>query len=860
MSGSVIGCLYEKLAEQLAKESSPTAVAKAEKGYLSKKKVAELEKLIKDATDAADDGLTGDVNAAKKVLATYESRLLSRANGVTRQIELNQAARDHVLNAMDRGASLAEARASISFNAPSERVNHGASIVPVESSIAGHKANLMSVVRQGIDQLLPEHWFSKVDPVIDGAMWDDLFAAVHGTPRKADKNMQAFTDQVVHLYNDMIPKMLRDKGVDLPHQLSNYLGGAHPKLDKILRVSKEQYADEMLSLNLNWNKVGDVVGPEKIATIGQKRTFLHEHYRTVVSGGITKLSDFDKIGGMKGLKSLVNGHNSHRLLEFNDARSAQAFAHKFGDDNFLNVIASAIDRSSRELGTLDRYGSRPEVFKNQLARDLADSGKIPLEQLSEQMKAMERDMSYYMGSGGSGINPKYTSASQFATSAGRALLLGGHVIGALFGDLMTLGPLSRHMQGIDMFKGGLKMYLPTNTAGRKQMKEVLGAMGYWHGVQSDALSAAAESTEQQMLRLAKGAARAVEQVSINKAITDAGRGVNATSFMMALGSMAEHGMTSESEQKMLGHLFAGDGTNAGNFMGMLKSYGISKEDISHAFEVGKTSVSVDGGKTTHNVIDLGSLYRTGNAADQDIAVKIAAAANDLVSMGSPQSNPQMAKIFKELKDTGSIPGQIVGSMGLFQGYMADLWRQTFKVALSNPSKWRAGAMVAGWATALTMTGILQQQVRNLLWGKDLQPMDGNLLFKGFVTGGAAPVVGNMLSQTQGGVLDQFSAATVPVTNILKFVKDNAARAYKGKETHLLADGARVLNSLMPGQNLPAIGLVFRRMMEQVMKGVDPSYSDKRFKSQISRARTDGQSFWWAPGELKPQHLPGLPKK
>ena len=85
----------------------------------------------------------------------------------------------------------------------------------------------------------------------------------------------------------------------------------------------------------------------------------------------------------------------------------------------------------------------------------------------------------------------------------------------------------------------------------------------------------------------------------------------------------------------------------------------------------------------------------------------------------------------------------------------------------------------------------------------------------------------------------------------------AKKAVAGKGTHLLARTIQDAKGFVPGGNIwyaqtALENLVWRQVMDQL----SPGY----LESMRSRTmRQSGQQWWWGPGEVVPERLPGLEK-
>ncbi|MDP3554822.1 hypothetical protein [Methylocystis sp.] len=212
---------------------------------------------------------------------------------------------------------------------------------------------------------------------------------------------------------------------------------------------------------------------------------------------------------------------------------------------------------------------------------------------------------------------------------------------------------------------------------------------------------------------------------------------------------------------------------------------------------------------------------------------------------------------------GTAWGALVGSMLMFKsGYLATFMLTQLRMMQREWGTQGFGAMgryAGGMTIALTFMGMVGYQLKNLVNGKDLAPIDpttdeGRATWaKGLLTSGALGLFGDFIQSEQSsyghgyettivgpmltGALDLERAVTHPSAGgAVKFLRNNTPLL----STHW---------ALRAAYN--------RLLLDQLQFMADPEAHDKMRKMESRVRRETGQGFWWRPGETTPARLPEL---
>lgn len=209
---------------------------------------------------------------------------------------------------------------------------------------------------------------------------------------------------------------------------------------------------------------------------------------------------------------------------------------------------------------------------------------------------------------------------------------------------------------------------------------------------------------------------------------------------------------------------------------------------------------------------------------------------------------------------GTFMGEVARSLFLFKSFsMTMTATHVMRIASQNTT---ADMLKLGLPYAImgSLAGAVAMQTKNLLSGKDPQPMDDAKFWaQSFMQGAGVGIYGDMLnsafSRTGRSPLADISG---PVGGVIedaaRLTFGEVRKGYEGKETTFGAELSRVGRRYTPGTWYTKLA-VDRLMWDQIQTMIDPDYRGS-FRRQEDRLKQDTkQSFFWRPGEATPGRAP-----
>lgn len=183
---------------------------------------------------------------------------------------------------------------------------------------------------------------------------------------------------------------------------------------------------------------------------------------------------------------------------------------------------------------------------------------------------------------------------------------------------------------------------------------------------------------------------------------------------------------------------------------------------------------------------------------------------------------------------------------------------------------RGAAYAGSLAAAMTLGGALSVQIKNIVNGKDLQPMDPTTgqgfkyWLQSIQTGGGFGVMGDFLFADQsrfgGGLAETLMGPTVGlVSDAYKLGEQAWQKPLLGKDTHFKREAIRTAGKYVPVvSTMPYTRSAYQRMfIDQLQYLTDPE-AHKKFREQEQRLKNEtGQGYFWRPGEMSPDRTPEL---
>lgn len=226
------------------------------------------------------------------------------------------------------------------------------------------------------------------------------------------------------------------------------------------------------------------------------------------------------------------------------------------------------------------------------------------------------------------------------------------------------------------------------------------------------------------------------------------------------------------------------------------------------------------------------------------------------------------------------PGTVAGEVG-----RSAFQFKSFGVSMVLTHGRRAAALgpygAAKYGAALfvstTLLGAVQLQCKEIVKGRGLRRMDGAFWMQAISQGSGFGIFGDLAQSQvisklgkQAGSQRFGSLAELLAGPVIGAVADGARlgivaplqdagdwwedRPYQG---HTAKEGVRFLKNYLPGVNLWYTRAAFERLvLDQLQGQIDPNHQ-RSWSAMERHAHSQGQDFWWKPGEPTPDGLPQM---
>lgn len=550
-------------------------------------------------------------------------------------------------------------------------------------------------------------------------------------------------------------------------------------------------------------------------------------------------------GGQKGVSKLGNQRQEHRFLTFADADGWMHYHEQFGAGATpFEAMIGHVDGMARDIAHMEILGPNPSATVGWLQDVVRKQAALKGEDASfggsaeGQAKAIGKLYDLTSGALSMPVNPKWAHTLQGARALLTAAKLGAAVISATtdigfqavtraFNGLPVLGAIS----------GYVKLLNPANEADRR-IAVRLGLIAEEAG------------------KLAGGINRYMGE-SIGPGI--AARLADGVLRLSGLSAWTQAGKWAFG-MELLGHL-----SDIGNvrFEGlhpaeraMMKRYGIGAE-------------AWDAIRQADRLEHKGAVFVDPmKIADQKLADQLLQMVLTETSYAVPEVTAR-ARALTTWDRPGTFAGEVGRSMLQFKGFGVSMLMTHGRRAMEQQG-WNRAKYAGGLFITTTLLGALALQLKEIIKGKDPQPMDDDPRFwaKAALQGGGAGIFGDFLqtsfqqqlskssgSQRVGSIAETLAGPLVGA------LSDGVSLGLSPFDDHpqqkMSREAARILKSYTPGSSLWYTRLAFQRLVvDQLQEMTDPHYQQS-FHMMKAAARSQDQDFWWDPGAFAPDRAPEL---
>ncbi|AWD90787.1 virion structural protein [Burkholderia phage vB_BmuP_KL4] len=567
---------------------------------------------------------------------------------------------------------------------------------------------------------------------------------------------------------------------------------------------------------------------------------------TIAYGGINKIVP----GETTGSAARANAGSAHRVLHFRDADAHIQYNRQYGEGSLLNALIDHVGGMAKNIALVERYGPNPtRNMKTQMQLTAVHDG-TEMRTLEGGMTSIGAYWNYVTGTTNTPVNPALARKMETLRTTVSAVKLQGTILAAL-GDVGTMFVTAGYNK-VPFFKT-LGTAARLMAPGSKDFRAWLSSQGL-----------IAESLEHGLNRwgtdnLATTWARNLSAATMKfggvTGWTDALRTAFQSHMMRGLAGIGRTDWNSLTEWDRRALTRAG--ITADDWAVVNKATPGKYGDAEY---LTPDALYATGDARAADVVPklLGMIREEGEFAvlNPDLRTKVIASATPGTAMG------ELKKTFMQFK---SFP---IAMISRHWGRIGDMRRSgDFRVdgapALANPMAYAAALVVS-----TTLIGAISTQVKNLLAGKDPEPMFDDVKHaagfwtRAFSVGGGAGFAGDMLtasfeSTDYGSLLGSVVGGPLPSTiyQVVRAFSSNAQDAAQGKDTHVSADLLKVGQSNTPLVNLWFWKTVWNRLIwDNLAENLSPGVTQRNINRSRNQYHND---FFWSPGTSGPQRAPDL---
>lgn len=794
---------------------------KAEAGLVTKKTAEKIAAEIGDlqSRSSAGSNVAKELEAAQQAFDLITNRLSQKAKQVTIHADLVKqgAAR------FKEGVPVEAVLKSFSFTDEANGYRYGFLGDTAQEKVQHYQRIFTSMAVDVLDKLNPKRVGVFRDPAKQFEVRSDMFAALRGQGnRSADPEVRAVTDQIQKLVT-LGGEAFERAGGNISLR-KDYMLGRSVQADKVLKVQMDEYVrDSLKAFDLDRVRAatdGAINTREDLARALQK------DYQSITSGGIVDLAEF----APKGIKSIVNSRNHHRIFHFSDAATMQEWTSKYGSDNLYQNVVDYAERIGKDVGILETYGPKPEAFIRSMLREAASKDPVAA---SKYKDAVYRHFRQVTGQWDRSLDPTIDKYLATYRSVNVANKLGSTVIDAALMDAVGLNAVVKRMRGLPVLKSVYENFKTLLTPGMEVDKKEWARLGWLNeSFLNDALYHLKASEAEGGHKLASNLAQGVMKYTGLTRITNTTKGVNAKHLGETLASTSWESMPQA-------------------FKNWLGANGVDENLVKIAKEFGTETVEGWG----VNVVSPAKLYEAGYLQE---AAKIGAVFNRIQEIVSPTTSPELRAWFSDFERGSKMKQFLAGSSKTFTGYIGSFYNNHLRVLAAQPGMGEKAKWTGATATALFTSGLISTWMRDIVNGKDPK-FDEETMMRAASRTNLLPVIGDYVLSSgsrfgSGGLMDQLGG--VFMSDVSKAGRA-ASQLVNGKPVQAAATTQQLLEGLIPGKNAWFAGLALKRtMLDQLRFLYDPD-AEKYYKKKAARAEREGAPFWWAPGHAAPSRAPNV---
>tara|TARA_R110000868_G_scaffold142759_1_gene360200 strand:- start:2648 stop:5167 length:2520 start_codon:yes stop_codon:yes gene_type:complete len=621
----------------------------------------------------------------------------------------------------------------------------------------------------------------------------------------------------------------------------------HHSQELVARAGKEAWVNAVLPALDRARYVDDAGVPFNEPRL---REFLGKAWETIATNGHNNVEP----GQFKGTGARANRHTEQRQIHFADADAYLKYWEAFGEKTFPDILMGHVEGMARDLALVEHFGPNPDAAYRGL-RDMA----LRQQAVSDPTKinAAERDAvlleNLWNTASGKTLpiaNRTLARAFDHIRNLNVAGKLGSAFWASFFGDKVMMETVSHlnNLPEIQRWSNEIRLLNPANGAERRLLQRqglmleyMTNAMAQW----GDNLGQSSWTGK---------LANSVMRVSGMNAINEWRRGAFGLSLMSALGDSVR---TMDFAKV------------ADTDMHLMRSYGIDANDwklwkLAALDNLGHGNAHALTPEAISNIPDAAIKAAFGENANpqamrRESITKLLGAVNSESKFAIIEPGWRERSQMRSNVQRGTVTGELWLSFLQFKSFPFTQFERMWDISMSRPTTGGKAGTLAAIMTMQALAGAMIIQTRDLLTGKDPRPMDWKFGLSSFLQGGALGIYGDFLygvNQTRigSGPLEAFAGPTIGTgLDFLTSSMNAGKQATEGKDTHLMAKYLQLGKGFIPGNNLWYTKAALDHLIFQnAQEALSPGYlSTMRSRTQ----KEYGQSWWWNPGEFKPDRAP-----
>jgi hypothetical protein len=604
--------------------------------------------------------------------------------------------------------------------------------------------------------------------------------------------------------------------------------------------------------SLDWSRITDLSTGKPFAVAkgarpyrAEAEAFLQQVYDNITSNGWKDREPSMSFGG----KALYNKNAEPRLLHFTDGDAWMDYNAEFGTTDPFTALVGGMDALARDISLMKVFGPNPnagmEFAIQTLQKRVSTSGNPKLKQkVDESAKRARVLMNHATGAINQAESEFWGRAMSTVRHINVSTKLGSAVVSAV-SDLATLtaGSVAMGRNPANMLSNAVSMVFANGT------RKSAARMGF---------------TAETLLSMMSSSARLTnDEVANDWASRLSGFTIRASGL-----SRWTDGMRLAVQMENAGHLADNVGRGFDDLDVMIRKqlerHGITARDWQHLSD---PAALFDEGKgdflTPFWWLEHQTTLPRGEA--EGLALRLQASIQDQVELFVPSKRMRATAAFINDSRPGTLGGEFLRSTIGFKNYALSLSMGQIHLFNALPTPQTKAAYLVTMAASTLIMGALAIQLKEMVKGRDPQPMDTpKFWFAAQMQGGGLGIFGDFVFAEKnrfGGGLAQTAAGPVVglIGDAARIPASNFNLAVEGKDTKFGRDVANFLryNTPVASSLWPSRVAFDRLVFDQIQMMLDPEAEAQMRRAEQNQIKNRGNASWWARGTPAPSRAPDL---